>query len=186
MGLEKVVEEVLSSGKRRRNEILAEGDQEYQKVVQAAKDEMDEYHKKRVEENKVRIERMRAQDLQTAELEVRRLELSMRRDLLEMVQEGAKDKLRQLDRPRNEAMLGALLTGKDVPGARVFSAAKDEPIVRSLTRLPYGGHIDCLGGVTIESADGSIREDLTYDALLTERSEELLPIIAEILFGEGG
>ena len=38
----------------------------------------------------------------------------------------------------------------------------------------------------IESADGSIREDLTYDMLLKERSEELLPVIAGILFGEGG
>jgi V/A-type H+-transporting ATPase subunit E len=186
MGLEKVVEEVLSSGKRKRDDILAEGEKDNQEVVKAAKDEVEEYRHQRKKDNKVRIERMRAQDLQTAELEVRRLELSMRRDLLEMVQEGAKDKLRQLDRPRNEAMLKALLAGKDVPGARVFSSSKDEPIVRSLTRLPYGGHIDCLGGVIIESADGSIREDLTYDALLTERSEELLPIIAGILFGEEG
>ncbi|UCC93068.1 MAG: hypothetical protein JSW25_10495 [Thermoplasmata archaeon] len=186
MGLEKVVEEVLSSGKRKRDEILAEGEQDYQEVVQAARDEMEEYRRKREEDNHVRIDRMRAQDLQTAELEVRRLELSMRRDLLEMVQEGAKDKLRQLDRPRNEALLKVLLGGKDVPGARVFSSAKDEPIVRSLTRMPYGGTIDCLGGVVIESADGSIREDLTYDTLLTERSEELLPIIAGILFGEEG
>jgi V/A-type H+-transporting ATPase subunit E len=51
--------------------------------------------------------------------------------------------------------------------------------------MPYGGHVDCIGGVVIETADSSIREDLTYDALLRERSEELLPMIAEILFGEG-
>jgi V/A-type H+-transporting ATPase subunit E len=110
----------------------------------------------------------------------------MRRGLLEKVHEGARDKLRQLERHRNEAILKALLEGKDTPGARVFSAAKDESIVRSLTRLPYGGHIDCLGGVIIESADGSIREDLTYEALLTERGEEMLPVIAGILFGEEG
>jgi V/A-type H+-transporting ATPase subunit E len=110
----------------------------------------------------------------------------MRRDLLEKVQDGARDTLRQLDRPRNEAMLKALLKGKDMPGARVFSAARDEAMVRSLTHISYGGHIDCLGGVVIESSDGSIREDLTYDALLRERSEELLPIIAGILFGEEG
>ena len=186
MGLEKVVEEVLSSGKRKREEILAEGDKDNQEVVQAAKEEVGSYRRKREKDNQVRIERMRAQDLQTAGLEVRRLELSMRRDLLEKVQEGARDKLRQLDRQRNEAMLRALLAGKDTPGAKVFSAAKDEAMVRSLSRLPYGGHVDCLGGVIIESADGSIREDLTYDALLTERGEELLPIIAGILFGEEG
>lgn len=186
MGLDKVVEEVLSSGKRRRNDILAEGEEDYQNVVQEAKDGIEEHRRKAGEENKVRIERMRNQNLQTAELKVRRLELAMRRDLLEKVHEGARDKLRQLDRSRNEAMLKTLLSGKDMPGERVFSAAKDEALVRSLTRLPYGGHIDCLGGVVIESSDGSIREDLTYDALLRERSEELLSIIAGILFGEEG
>lgn len=184
MGLEKVVEEVLSSGKRRREEVLSEAEEDYQKVVQEAKAEADEQRRKSSGENRKRIERVRAQELQTAELEVRRLELAMRRDLLERVADGAREKLRQLDRQRNEAMLKALLTGRDVPGAKVFSAAKDEALVRSLTRMPYGGHIDCLGGVVIESADGSIREDLTYDALLRERSEELLPTIAGILFGE--
>ena len=186
MGLDKVVEEVLSSGERKRKDILDEADADVKELVSSAETEVSEYERQQVAENKVRMERMRIQDLQTAELEIRRIELAMRRDLLENVQEGAREKLRQLDRPRNEAMLKALLASKDVANAHVYSAQKDEPIVRALTHMPYKGHIDCLGGVVIESADGSIREDLTYDTLLAERSEELLPIIAEILFGEGG
>ena len=181
-----MVAEVLSSGKRRRSEVLAEAEEDYEKVVQEAKDQVEEHRRTSTEENRNRIERMRAQELQTAELEVRRLELAMRRELLDRVQEEAMDRLRQLDRPRNEAMLKALLSGKGMAGARVFSAAKDEALVRSLTRMPYGGHVDCLGGVVVESADGSIREDLTYDALLRERGEELLPMIAGILFGGEG
>ena len=186
MGLEKVVEEVLSSGERKRKEILDEADVEVQKLHAAAASEVKEYEEQQVAENMTRMERMRVQDLQTAELEIKRFELAMRRDLLEQVQDGAREKLRELDRPRNEAMLKALLSGRGGGDAYVFSAAKDEPLVRALTHLPYKGHIDCLGGVVIESSDGSIREDLTYDTLLAERSEELLPIIAEILFGEGG
>jgi V/A-type H+-transporting ATPase subunit E len=186
MGLDKVVEEVLSSGERKRKEILDEADIEVQKLIAVAQAEVKEYEEQQVAENRTHMERKRVQDLQTAELTIKRFELAMRRDLLEQVQEGAKEKLRELDRPRNEAMLKALLSGRTDIGAQVFSAAKDEPLVRALTHLPYKGHIDCLGGVVIESSDGSIREDLTYDTLLAERSEELLPIIAEILFGEGG
>jgi V/A-type H+-transporting ATPase subunit E len=186
MGLDKVVQEVLSSGERKRKEVLGEAEVEATKVVSSAEAEVTHYREQRTTENRERIERMRTQDLQTAELEVRRLELAMRRDLLERVQDGARERLRELDRPRNEAMLKALLEGRGGSDSRVFSAAKDEALVRALTHMPYGGQIDCLGGVVIESSDGSIREDLTYDALLRERSEELLPIIAEILFGEGG
>jgi V/A-type H+-transporting ATPase subunit E len=183
MGLERVVEEVLSSGKRRRAEILGEADEDARQIIEAANAEVAEYRKRRKKENRERMERMRAQELLTAELEVRRLELAMRRDLLERVQEGARERLGQLDRPRNEAMLRAILMGRAVSGAKVHSASKDEALVRAMSDMPYGGHIDCLGGVVIESADGAIREDLTYDTLLKERSEELLPIIAEILFG---
>ena len=186
MGLEKVIEEVLSSGKHRRDEILREGEEDYSSIVQAAREEVEEYRRQREKENHTRMERERVQDLQTAELEVRRQELAMRRDLLEKVQDGARERLRDLGRPRNEAMLGALLSRKDISDAKVYSSAKDEALVRSLSRLPHGGHIDCIGGVMVESGDGSIREDLTYDALLRERSEMLLPVIADILFGEGG
>jgi V/A-type H+-transporting ATPase subunit E len=185
MGLEKVVEEVMSSGKRRRDEILQEADDDAKQLLEAARKEVAEYRQQREKENRTRIERMRTQDLQTAELEVRRLELAMRRDQLEHVQEVARERLRTLDRPQNEAMLKALLSGREFPGAKVFSAAKDEALVRALTHMTYGGHVDCIGGVVIETSDSAIREDLTYDALLRERSEELLPMIAEILFGEG-
>ena len=184
MGLERVVEEVLSSGKRRRDEILEEAETDSRQLVEAARAEVAKYRETREGENRERMERTRLQDLQTAELEVRRLELAMRRDLLERVQEGARERLRGLDRPRNEAMLRSILSGAEVSGAKVHSAAKDEALVRAMTHMPYGGHLDCLGGVVVESADGAIREDLTYDALLRERSEELLPVIAEILFGE--
>ena len=185
MGLEKVVEEVISSGKRRREEILLEAEEDEKQLLEAARTEVAEYRKQREKENRVRIDRMQSQELQTAELEVRRLELAMRRDLLEKVQEGARERLRALDRPRNEAMLKSLLAGRGTQGDKVFSAEKDEPIVRALTHMAYGGHVSCLGGVVIEGADGAVREDLTYDTLLKERSEELLPLIAEILFGEG-
>lgn len=186
MGLEKVIEEVLSSGRRRRQEILDEADADTKELVGQAKAELEQYRTKREKENREHMERKRAQDLQTAELEVRRLELAMRRELLDRVQEAARERLRDLDRLRNETLLRALISGKEMPGGRVFSAAKDEPLVRAMTHMPYAGHIDCIGGVVIESADGSIREDLTYDVLLVERSEELLPIIADLLFGEGG
>ena len=186
MGLEKVIEEVLSSGRRRRQEILDEAEADAKELLDKAKAEVERYRKQRDVETRDRIERTRSQDLQTAELEVRRLELAMRRDLLEQVEDGARERLSTLDRPRKEAMLRAILSRGAIPGGKVYSAAKDEPMVRALTHMPYGGNIDCLGGVVIASADGSIREDLTFDALLKERSEELLPVIAEILFGEGG
>ena len=70
------------------------------------------------------------------------------------------------------------------------SAASPEPgflrrVHRTLTSLRYGGHVDCIGGVVIESADGTVREDRTFETILRERSEKALPQIAAALFGHG-
>ena len=49
MGLDKVVEEVLSSGERKRKEILDEADVEVQKLNAAAVAEVKEYEEQQVE-----------------------------------------------------------------------------------------------------------------------------------------
>ena len=186
MGLDKVVEEVRASGEKRRRDILADAESEAERLMDAAREEVEEYDKRRTEENRLRMERLREQELQTAELEVRKLELAMRRDLLERVAADAKERLGNLDRTRTEALLKAILERATMPGGKVYSAAKDEGLVRAMTSMRYAGHIKCLGGVVVESADGSVREDHTFDTLLKETSERNLPLIAGLLFEEGG
>ncbi len=186
MGLDKVVEEVMSSGKLRRQDILEDTEAEAKTLVEDAKAQVERYRRDREDETRLRIDRTRAQELQTAELEIRKLELIMHRELLERVQEEARERLRDLDRTKKEALLRAILGRYELPGGRVYSSSQDEGLVRALTSMRYAGAIDCIGGVVIESADGSVREDHTFDSLLKERGEALLAEIADILFGEGG
>ena len=186
MGLDKVVEEVLSSGRERREQLLAEAKEEAEGILSAARAEVEEYGRQKAEDARVRTARMREQELQSGELEVRRLELGMRRELLERTLALARERLTGLPRGRNEPLLRALLAGHPMPGGRVFSNERDEPLVRALTPLRYAGHIRCLGGVVLESADGTVKEDRTFDTILSETSDRTLPAIAGILFGEGG
>jgi len=186
MGLDKVVEEVLSSGRERRDQILAEAREEAEGILAAARAEVEEYGRQKAEETRVRIERMRGQELQAGELEVRRLQLGMRRELLERTEALARERLTGLPRARNEPLLRALLSGHPMPGGRVLSSERDEPLVRAMTSLRFSGHVKCLGGVVLESQDGTVKEDWTFDTILRETSERALPTIAGILFGEGG
>ena len=186
MGLDRVVEEVLSSGRERRDGILAEANEEADGIMAAARAEAEEYGRQKAEETRVRIERMREQELQSSELEVRRIELGMRRELLERTEALARERLTGLPRARNEPLLRALLAGHPMPGGRVFSSERDEPLVRALSTLRYAGHIRCLGGVVLESQDGTVKEDRTFDAILRDVGDSSLPTIAGILFGEGG
>jgi V/A-type H+-transporting ATPase subunit E len=186
MGLDKVVEEVMSSGKRRRQDILEDAEAEAKTIINDAKAQVERYRSDREEDNRLKIDRTRVQEMQTAELEIRKLELIMHRELLEKVEEDAREQLRRLDRPRRETLLKVILSRYEIPGGKVYSSAQDEGIVRALTSMRYAETIDCIGGVVIESADGSVREDHTFDSLLKEKNEAMLAEIADILFGEGG
>ncbi len=186
MGLDKVVEEVLSSGRERRDEILAEATGEADGILAAAMAELEGYTQQKEEETRLRIARMREQELQSSELEVRRLELGMRRELLERVEALARERLAGLPRARNEPLLRDLLATASMPDGHVLSNERDEPIVRALSTLRYAGHVKCLGGVVIESRDATVKEDRTYDSILHEVTEGSLPAIAGILFKEGG
>lgn len=186
MGLDRVVEEVISSGRERRDVILAEAREEADGIMAAARAELEDYTRSKDEETSGRIARMRAQERQASELEVRRLELAMRRELLTLVEAAARERLSGLPRARNEALLRALLATVKMPDGRLFSNAGDEPLVRALSALRYAGHVKCLGGVIIESSDGTVREDRTFDTLLSEVSETSLGDIARVLFQGGG
>jgi V/A-type H+-transporting ATPase subunit E len=183
MGLEKVVEEVLASGEERKRQLLAETDEEAARIVDAAKAEVETYKRDKQQETWVRIERMKAHELQAAELELRRLELGMHRELLDRVEELALERLAGMPRTDAEPLLRALLQRHTMAGGKVLSSQRDEPLVRTLTSLRYGGHVNCIGGVVIENADGTVRDDRTFETILRERSEKALPVIAAALFG---
>lgn len=184
MGLEKVVEEVLASGEEKRRQMLAEADAEAASLLDAAKAEVEAYKRDKQQETWVRVERMKAHELQAAELELRRLELGMHRELLDRVETLALERLAGMSRTDVEPLLRTLLQRHSMAGGKVLSSQRDEPLVRTLTSLRYGGHVDCIGGVVIESADGTVREDRTFETILRERSEKALPRIAVALFGQ--
>ena len=186
MGLDKVEEEVLSSGHQRRKEILDEAEAEARKLLDDARAQVATYEREKGEETRSRVERTRVQELETAEITVRRFELTAQRELLERVRVESMERLQAMDRPRRQALLQAILSKHQIRGGRIFSAPQDEGIVRALSNMRYGGHIECLGGVVMESEDGAIREDYTFGTLLGEKYEQLLPVIADILMGKGG
>lgn len=183
MGLDKVVEEVLASGEEKKRQMLAEADKEAARIMDAAKEEVEVYKSDKQQETWVRIERMKAHELQAAELELRRQELGMHRELLDRVEELALERLAGMPRTDVEPLLRALLQRHSMTGGKVLSNKRDEPLVRTLTSLRFGAHVDCIGGVVIESADGTVREDRTFETILHERSEKALPQIAAALFG---
>ncbi len=92
------------------------------------------------------------------------------------------EKIQNLPKKDNEAMIKKMLEPYDLKDMKVYSNKRDEAFISSLAPI-YGGNLDIIGGVVIESKDGALRYDLTYETLAREVFNNRMKEVSRILFG---
>ena len=65
---------------------------------------------------------------------------------------------------------------------KVYCNVRDADTVRSIVGKNFGGTIECVGGVVIESADGSRRIDLRFETILADIWRDSIKEVAEVLW----
>ena len=180
MGLEVVVKDVLERGHEEANRIKREGTDEAAGIIAAAENKAREILKERREQAVLQIERRKNREISSANLEVKRAILNVKKELLDKAYDEALGVLAALSEPERESIIKKLLESH-TDSKRVFSNRSDESIVRQITNLEYGGTILCSGGIVLENEDGTVIHDLTFDTLLTSVRETSLKQLLEIL-----
>ncbi|HEX9341528.1 MAG TPA: V-type ATP synthase subunit E family protein [Thermoplasmata archaeon] len=182
MTLETVVESILEAGNAEADRILAEARAERERMLsevraEAAREKADGEARARQE-----VERRRVQALARAELEARKIVLGAQREGLDVVYATTLSRLGQL--PENADNLRALLKANETEwrGGKVYSNARDEPVVRKAVGSAFSGTIDCAGGVVIESADGTRRIDLRYESIQRDVWDDAVKEVADTLW----
>jgi V/A-type H+-transporting ATPase subunit E len=182
MGLDEVVADIEAAAAADAAAILKEAAQERDKLLAEAREKARSLTEERLAEAQRQLDRTRVREIAGAELEVKRARLSMERDLLAAAAEGAARKVSALPRDQDEALLLAILRKAASPGFRIFGAPKNEAFLRTRLEYSFAGDIDCLGGVLLESPDGSVRMDFTYEAILRDVVERTTKDIYDLLF----
>lgn len=182
MGLERVVEEILSRGRGEADEIRHATIAEREKILHEARAEGAQLLERRERQGKEAAERVRVQALARAELESKKIVLSAQKELLDEVYAKVLDRLERMEESRD--WLRALLqtNAAEWRNGKAFSSARDADTVRSIVGANFGGTIDCVGGVVIESADGSHRTDLRFETLLAVVWRDSIREVAEVLW----
>jgi V/A-type H+-transporting ATPase subunit E len=182
MGLEQVVDEILARGRAEAEEIRRTTLAEREKILQDARAEGAKLLERREREGKEAAERIRIQALARAELESKKIVLSAQKELLDEVYAKVLDQLGRIEESRE--WLRALLQANAAEWrtGRVYCNARDAETVRSIVGANFGGTIDCVGGVLIESADGSHRTDLLFETLLAEVRRDSIREVAETVW----
>ena len=182
MALDAVVEAVLATSKDKVAQIVGETDQEVARILNEARERAAEIKSRKEAEVGHTIEAIERREISSANLEVKRSELNVHKDLLEQARVKLLGKLQNLPQKDNEAMLKKLLEPYDLKAMKVFSNKRDEAFISSLAPN-YGGNLDIIGGAVVESSDGALRYDLTYETLAREVFSSRMKEVSRILFG---
>ncbi|NLI62317.1 MAG: V-type ATP synthase subunit E [Methanosarcinaceae archaeon] len=183
MGLEVVLNDIAEGAKSEVSRIEAEAKAVSEQIVEEARQTSREDLGRRLAAVEENLENQRQQVLSSANLEVKRIQLNKRKELLDSVYQDTVESIKTLPADKNEEYLKTLIKKYESEGSVIYSNKESEKIVRKRSSLKYGGNIDCLGGIVIENDDGTIRLDYTYDVLLKAVYERSLKQISDILDG---
>ena len=182
MGLETVIEDVLAQGRSEAEEMHRATLAEKERTLRETREEGAKLMAEREREAAHAAERLRIQALARAELESKKIVLSAQKELLDQVYAAVLERLPRL--AEREALLRSILQAhaEEWRNGKVYSNARDADLVRSIVGKSFGGTIECVGGVVIDSADGSRRIDLRFETILADVWRDSIREVAEVLW----
>lgn len=193
MSLDSVTEDIKEQARARAEEIRSDAEEQADEIIQEAEQEAERIRQQKEREVERQIEQEREQRLSSGNLEAKQTRLATRRQLLEKVREQVEAALVDLDEETREQLTRELLDAartafEDVEVAEVYGRSDDEELLTSILEeydgFEYGGEIDCLGGVVVESDASRVRINNTFDSVLEDVWQESLREISDELFEE--
>lgn len=201
-GAELIIQEINREAEQKIQYILSEAREEAERLKEEARKRAESKAEWILRKAKTQAEIEKQRVIANAKLEVRKKKLAVQEELIKEVIESLKKRLADLPEDEYFPML-VELTVKAVEELGV-----DKVLVRSNERtlkliverlsefreklkealrkdieVTIGEPIQTIGGVLVESSDGSVRVDNTFEARIERFESELRATIAKALFG---
>ena len=130
------------------------------------------------------LKNLHQQVISSANLEVKRIRLNKRKELLDQVYDKTIESIKSMPASKDEKLLSVSDRRSMKPKASGSILTKTQKLLsKKLSSLSYAGNIDCIGGIVLENEDGTVRLDFTYDSILKNVYERSLKQISDILYG---
>lgn len=177
MGLDKVVDNIRNEGRTQATTIVDAAKNEADAILADAKRQAAEITSRRQADASTAADAHLKREVASADLEARRLRLTAERELVAALRTEVEKRLAALPADKREAHIKTLVQQANVANGRVWVAKRDEPSARKIG-FDVAGTFDGLGGVIVESPEGTTRENLRYETLLDEIWNTSLPQVA--------
>ncbi|MBI2136959.1 hypothetical protein HYU12_00390 [Candidatus Woesearchaeota archaeon] len=181
MGLEKVKERVLDEARQRSAQIVESAKKRASDILASAEKQLRDREASFREQLSGDAAQVRRREAASAKLEGQKLVLSFKKGYVDGLFAEVRARLAELPEGVRAGHVKKLLekASSELEVGVVYCCKRDVKLVRNFSVKEAG----ILGGVVAESASGEFRVDYSYDALLEQLKERLLPELNEILFG---
>ncbi|NDB51052.1 MAG: V-type ATP synthase subunit E [Nitrososphaeria archaeon] len=190
--LERTVETILKNTEQQLITSLNDALKSSQSTIANSQTSLEQEYDKIIAEGKKEAEKLEKQIIGNADLDSRNKQLLLVEESIEKVFEKAIGKLQNADRGADYSKLISTLLQESIdvigtPEIIVQTNSKDASVVQSLlSKFPgatlSSDQIDCLGGIRVQSKDGTMKFDNTIDA----RLERLKPLIRKDIASKFG
>lgn len=201
-GAEPIIQEINREAEQKIQYIISEAQKEAEKIKEEAKKRGEAKAEWILRKARTQAETEKQRIIAGARLEVRRKRLEVQESLIREVITALKDRLAELPDEEYFPMLVELTAGAieelgtgsvvvrsnertlKLIEARLeeFRAAVSEKAGRNV-EITLGEPLSSIGGVLVETIDGSVRVDNTFEARIGRLESELRAEIAKALFG---
>ena len=183
MGLEKVKSRVKTETDRKVREKTASAKAEAAGMIREAQKKADEEARLFKQSLGEEIEQIKKREAASTSLEISKANLGFRKQFTDQVFDSVREKLEKLPEKKRSAHVKTLLkrAGQEIEVAAVLCSRKD---LGHVGKKHKKDSADILGGVIAESENGELRVDYSYEALIADLKETLVPEISRMLFEE--
>jgi len=183
--LDKVVEDILSRGQEKRQEIVRLGEQDRDEQIRQAEKRVGQSRDKMEKRTKAMLSQLEQQELSSGELESKKIILVSQRQVMEELKEEALSQLAKYPSESKKKIYSKMVSRakKEFGDCVIYSRNEDRALLQIPSGMRFGDPIECRGGLIFESMDRSIRLDFRFETLLDDVWNAKLQEIYGKLFG---
>jgi len=184
MALDKVANDILEGARQEAAKRIQDAEKERAKILQESDQRIDKLQKAEEKELQETLNRMRRQELSSAELESKKVILNARKEILNRTFAETLNELSALDPKQKSALYKKMLADgkKIIHHPKVFIPKGEADLLAGLRGCASLTETDMEPGLILESEDGAVRLDYRFKSILEGIWDRELKNVSNILF----
>ncbi|WP_400260229.1 V-type ATP synthase subunit E family protein [Candidatus Methanomassiliicoccus intestinalis] len=184
MSLDKIADEILGNASKEAEAIVKEAENERSRILLEADQKIENMRKAEEKELQDALERIKRQEISSAELDAKKIVLNKRKDILNRTFEEMLAELSDLNANEKGDIYKKIVDqgSQVIPSPKVFCPQGEKKLLANVDGIGELTETDMESGLILESTDGTVRLDFRFRTILEGIWDQDLKEISNILF----